>query len=96
MKTNSSNDTVRTLFGLLLCLTALAFFILLIVISLALILAPLGVAIGWYTVDFFKWQVDTLHEALLLSGLGLTLGLGAFFAFRGMARTSGRLSRSLA
>jgi hypothetical protein len=89
MKINSSNDLPRTLFALLLCLTSLAFIILLIVASLALILTSLGVAAGWYTLDFFKWQVDTGQEALLLSGFGLLGGLGTWLACKGTARLLG-------
>jgi uncharacterized membrane protein len=77
------------LIKLFLCLIALALFIALVMLSLALILTPLGVVIGWYTVNFFTWQIDTSFEAILLTGIGLLSGLCTWFVLKGMARLLG-------
>jgi hypothetical protein len=74
---------------LFLCLIALAIFTVLVIFSLALILTPLGVVIGWYTVNFFTWQIDTSFEAILLTGIGLLSGLCTWFVLKGMARLLG-------
>ncbi|MBI5294151.1 MAG: hypothetical protein HY869_01660 [Chloroflexi bacterium] len=74
---------------LFLCLIALAIIIALVMFSLTLLLTPLGVMIGWYTVNFFTWQIDTSFEAILLSGIGLLGGLCTWFVFKGLARLLG-------
>ena len=74
---------------LFLCLIALAIIVALVILSLALILTPLGVVIGWYTVNFFTWQIDTNFEAILLSGIGLLGGLSTWFVFKWLARLLG-------
>lgn len=88
-KTNLPGDLLSLASKLFLCLGALAIIIALILVSLALLLTPLGVVIGWYTVNFFTWQIDSNFEAILLSGIGLLGGLCIWFALKGLARLLG-------
>lgn len=84
-KANLPADFLRLTLHLFLGLFGFVILILLAVLSLALLLTPLGVMIGWYTINLFAWQVDTIFEAILMSGLSLPGGLFAWFMLRGMA-----------
>jgi len=80
-----SRDLSSTASRLSLCMLLLPLTLFLVLLTLALIFVPLGVAIDWYSITIFGWEIDTLTQTLPLMTLGLLLGICAWFTARSMA-----------
>ncbi len=64
----------------------------LIVLTGALVFAPLTYADPEYQLYIFSWQIDTLNEAVICSILGLCVGLISMHVMNGLAFVSGRFA----
>ncbi len=80
--TNLSSTAGR----LSVCLFLLPLTLLLALLTLALIFVPLGVVVGWYSITFFGWKIDTPAQTLPLMALGLLLGICTWSTAKSMTR----------